>query len=231
MSSNYVVKNIKRAGQHIVADLGDAGVATVHEAYGRRGLMGPEIRPIQTDRTVAGSAVTALCAPDDNLMVHAAIEVIEPGDLLVVATTAPSRAGYFGDLLASSVLARGGVGLVIDAGVRDSSTLREMDFPVWSRAVHSQGTVKETAGSVNLPIVCSGVAVNPGDVVVADDDGVVVVSRLEAPVVLEATNARLAKEEETRSRLEGGELGLDIYGLRSKLLDLGVEWLDDADNL
>ena len=229
MAGNYVVRNIERAAQDVVDGLGHAGVATVHEAYGRRGLMAPGIRPIQTDRTVAGTAVTALCAPDDNLMIHAAIEVIQPGDILVVGTAGPSHAGYFGDLLAASMKARGGVGLVIEAGVRDTSTLRQMDFPVWSSAVHSQGTVKETAGSVNVPITCGGATVEPGDVVVADDDGVVVVPRREAAQVLDAAKARIAAEEEKRARLESGELGLDMYGLRAKLVDLGVEWVDDPD--
>jgi 4-hydroxy-4-methyl-2-oxoglutarate aldolase len=230
MSPNYVVRDFERADPDVVAGLGEAGVATVHEAYGRRGLMDPGIRPIQQDRTVAGSAVTVECAPGDNIMIHAAVEVCRPGDLMVVTTTGPSTHGMFGDLLATSLMARGVVGLVIEAGVRDTSTLREMGFPVWSRAVHSQGTVKETPGSVNMPIECAGQAVAPGDVLVADDDGVVVVARREASDVVEAARARLEKEESSRTRLETGELGLDIYGLRGKLEDLGVRWIDRTDD-
>lgn len=230
MTGHFVVRNIVRADPEVVAGLGDAGVATVHEAYGRKGLLNPGMRPIQSDVVVAGSAVTVSCAPGDNMMVHAAVEVINPGDIMVVTTTGPSTDGMFGDLLATSVMARGGVGLVIEAGVRDVSTLREMGFPVWSSAVHAQGTVKETPGDVNLPVVCAGQRVEPGDVVVADDDGVVVISRIDASETLEAARARLDKEETSRARLEAGELGLDLYGLRAKLESLGVEWVDTADD-
>lgn len=226
MTPNLVVHNIERAAPDVVAGLGLAGVATVHEAYGRKGLLGPEIRPIQVDESVSGSAVTVSCAPGDNIMIHAAVETIQAGDIMVVTTTEPSTDGMFGDLLAASVMARGGVGLVIEAGVRDTSELRAMGFPVWSLAVHSQGTVKETPGNVNLPIVCAGQRVNPGDAVVADDDGVVVVARIDASTTLVAANARLEKEEIARQRLETGELGLDFYGLRAKLENLGVEWVD-----
>lgn len=226
MTDHVVIKRIDRAPTGVVQGLAEAGVATVHEAYDRKGLLNPSMRPIQQDFAIAGSAVTVLCAPGDNMMIHAAVELIQPGDLMVVATTGPSSDGMFGDLLATSVMARGGVGLVIDAGVRDTSELRKMGFPVWSAAVHSQGTVKETPGSVNLPVMCAGQSVTPGDVVVADDDGVVVVSRDEAEVVLAQANARLEKEEALRARLEAGELTLDIHGLREKLLGLGVEWVD-----
>lgn len=228
---SYVVRNIERAAAEVVQGLGAVGVATVHEAYGRRGLLDHGIRPIQTDRIVAGSAVTVSCAPGDNLMIHAAVEVVQPGDVLVVTTTSPSTDGMFGDLLATSLMSRGCVGLVIEAGVRDVATLREMGFPVWSRAVHAQGTVKATAGSVNVPIVCAGVRIEPGDVVVADDDGVVVVARDEAADTLTAARARLDKEETSRARLASGELGLDFYGLRSKLEELGTEWVDSPDDL
>lgn len=202
-------------------------MATVHEAYGRRGLMGPAITPIQEGVSIGGSAVTVLCPAGDNMMVHAAVEVVQPGDLLVVTTTSVSTDGMFGDLLATSLMARGCVGLVIEAGVRDTSDLRTMGFPVWSKAVHAQGTVKETAGSVNVPVVCAGMNVNPGDVVIADDDGVVVVERADAGTALAASEARLEKEVSARARLEAGELGLDFYGLRDRLEGLGVEWVDD----
>jgi len=223
------VTTIERVDQRIIERLGLAGVATVHEAFGRRGLMDPGIRPIQADTSVAGSAITVLCAPGDNMMLHAAVEVAQAGDILVVTTTAPSTDGMFGDLLATSLMRRGVAGLVIETGVRDTSTLREMGFPVWSRAVHAQGTVKAVAGSVNVPIVCAGAGVDPGDVVVADDDGVVVVPRSEAEQVLALSEQRLAKEEVTRARLETGELGLDFYGLRDKLIELGVTWVDEID--
>lgn len=230
MPGHYVVKNIERAAPEVIAGLAEAGVATVHEAYGRKGLLDPGIRPIQTDRTVAGSAVTVSCAAGDNMMLHAAVEMIKPGDIMVVTTTEPSTHGMFGDLLALSVAARGCVGLVIEAGVRDTATLRQMGFPVWSRAIHSQGTVKETPGYVNQAIRCAGQHIDPGDVVIADDDGVVVVAREDAESALESSRARLAKEEATRGRLEAGELGLDFYGLRDKLLGLGVEWVDTLDD-
>jgi 4-hydroxy-4-methyl-2-oxoglutarate aldolase len=226
MTGPVVVRNIDRAATELIAGLGEAGVATVHEASGRTGLMAPTMRPIQTGTRLAGSAITALCAAGDNMMIHAAGEVIGPGDVLVVATTSPSTDGMFGELLATSLRAHGCAGLVIDAGVRDVADLRDMRFPVWSIAVHAQGTVKETAGSVNIPIVCGGAAVAPGDVVVADDDGVMVVPRDRAAEILEATSQRIATEEETRRRLETGELGLDFYGLRQRMEGLGTRWVD-----
>ena len=227
MAAPHVVKRtIERADSHLIAGLGEAGTATVHEAIGRRGYLGPELRPIQQETRVAGSAVTVLSHPGDNIMIHAAVEVCEPGDLLVVTNTAPSTHGMFGDLLASSLMARGVVGLVMDAGVRDTSDLRAMGFAVWSRHVSCEGTVKNTPGSVNMPISINGVIINPGDVVCGDDDGVVAVPRDEAGWALERSNARLETEAETRARLQAGELGLDMYGLRRKLVELGVEWIE-----
>jgi 4-hydroxy-4-methyl-2-oxoglutarate aldolase len=225
MTEGVVVRNVARVDADVVAELGSAGVATVHEA-GASGLLDPGIRPIQEGTRVAGSAVTVSCAPGDNLMIHAAIEVIEPGDILVVATTAPSTNGMFGELLATSVMARGCVGVVVDAGVRDIADLRRLGLPVWSRAVHASGTVKATPGSVNVPIVCGGATVGPGDVVVADDDGVVVVERERAAQVLQAALERLGRETEVRARLAAGELGVDFYGFREKLEAMGVRWLD-----
>lgn len=228
---NVVIRDIPRADPGIVEGLAAAGAATVHEASGRRGFVGPHIRPIQQGVRVAGSAVTVLSHPGDNMMVHAAAEVCRPGDVLVVANTAPSTHGMFGELIATSLRQRGVAGLVIDAGVRDTAELREMGFPVWSQHVSCQGTVKSTPGSVNVPVVIGGVAVRPGDVMVCDDDGVVVVARDEAGWVLERSQERMDKEGDTRARLERGELGLDMYGLRQRLLDLGVEFLDSADDL
>ena len=227
MSARHVVvRTIQRADPEVITGLGAAGTATVHEAIGRRGYLGPELRPIQQGTKVAGSAVTVLSHPGDNLMIHAAVEVCEPGDILVVTNTAPSTHGMFGDLLASSLQARGVVGLVMDAGVRDTMDLRAMGFAAWTRHVSCEGTVKSTPGSVNVAISIDGVIIHPGDVICADDDGVVAVPRAEAAWALDQSNARLAAEEISRTRLQDGELGLDMYGLRQKLVELGVEWVD-----
>ena len=228
---NVVIRNIDRAGSAAVDALGAAGTATVHEAIGRQGYLGPELKPIQQGTRVGGSAVTVLSHPGDNLMLHAAVECCKPGDVLVVALTAPSTHGAFGDLLASSLMAHGVRGLIIDAAVRDTADLREMGFPVWTRHISCQGTVKNTPGSVNVPAVLGGVVIQPGDVICADDDGVVVVPRSQAEWAVEQTNVRLAKEAAVRARLEAGELGFDFYGLRDKAVALGIEFLDSADEL
>lgn len=222
-----VVRRVRRADAAVVVGLGAAGSATVHEAQGRRGFVGADLRPIQLDVRLAGSAITVSCHPGDNLMVHAAVECCAAGDVLVVTNTAPSSHGMFGELLATSLLARGVRALVIDAGVRDTAELRAMGFAVWSRHVSCEGTVKASPGSVNVPVVLGGAVVAPGDVIVADDDGVVVVRRDEAPGVLELSLAREEKEAESRRRLGAGELGVDIYGLRPLLDSLGVEDVDD----
>ena len=224
-----IVRTIPRAAAGAIRSLGELGVATVHEAQGRTGLMRPFMRPVYPAARVSGSAVTVSCAPGDNMMIHAAIEVCAPGDVLVVTTFSESTDGMFGDLLAVSCRAHGIVGLIIDAGVRDTADLTAMEFPVWSKAVSAQGTVKATPGWVNVPVVCAGAAVQPGDVIVGDADGVVVVPRLDADAVATAAQERLAKEEKTRARLKTGELGLDFYGLRQKLTDLGVRWVDSAE--
>jgi 4-hydroxy-4-methyl-2-oxoglutarate aldolase len=222
---HVVVTDIDRADTVTVDALATMGTATVHEAIGRRGFLGADVRPIQQDVRVAGAAVTVSSHPGDNMMIHAAVEVCRPGDVLVVTTTAPSTHGMFGELLATSLLFRGVRGLVIDAGVRDTSELREMGFPVWARHVSCQGTVKATPGSVNVPVSIGGVVIEPGDVVCADDDGVVAVSRGEAEWALAQSQARLEQEAATRARLAAGELGVDFYGLRSKLSELGVEYV------
>jgi 4-hydroxy-4-methyl-2-oxoglutarate aldolase len=221
-----VVRNIKRADRETAQKLGQFGVATVHEAQGRIGLMRPYMRPVYLGARVGGVAVTVLCHPGDNLMIHAAIDVAKPGDVLVVATMSDSTDGMFGDLLAVSCRAHGIEGLVIDAGVRDTADITAMQFPVWSKAISAQGTVKATAGYVNVPIVCAGALIHPGDVVVGDQDGVVVVERDSAQEVARLAADRIAKEERNRERYRSGELSLDISGLRAKLKELGVEYID-----
>jgi 4-hydroxy-4-methyl-2-oxoglutarate aldolase len=223
---HVVVRSIERADRSTVDALAVLGTATVHEAIGRRGFAGPQLRPIQQGTRLAGIAVTVSSHPGDNLMIHAAVEVCQEGDVLVVTSTAPSTHGVFGELLASSLRARGVRALVTDAGVRDTAELREMGFAVWAQHVSCQGTVKASPGSVNVPVVLGGhVVVSPGDVVCADDDGVVVVARDEAAWALDRSRERAATEDGTRARLAAGELGVDIYGLRAKLQALGVEYV------
>ena len=224
-----VVTNIDRSAQSLAAELASLGVATVHEAQGRKGLLDAALRPIYRPVSIAGTAVTCEVAPGDNWMIHVAVEQCQKGDVLVVTPTSHCHDGYFGDLLATSLKARGVRGLIINAGVRDIATLTEMQFPVWSAAVCAQGTVKETIANVNTTIVCAGQQIIPGDLIVADDDGVVVVKREESAAVLEKAKARVANEEDKRKRFEAGELGLDIYDMRERLAEKGLRYVESED--
>jgi 4-hydroxy-4-methyl-2-oxoglutarate aldolase len=231
MKMGTVVRNIPRSSPEQLRELADAGTATVHEAMGRVGLMQPYMRPIYPGARIAGNAVTVLAHPGDNWMIHVAVELCKPGDALVVAVSAENHDGMFGDLLATSLKARGVIGLVIDAGVRDVTDLREMQFPVWSRCISAKGTIKATLGMVNTPVVCAGVSLRGGDVLVADEDGVVVVPYAEVDTTLAATRERLAREAKKRARLASGELGMDIESMRPSLAAVGLKYYDSIDEI
>jgi 4-hydroxy-4-methyl-2-oxoglutarate aldolase len=225
------VRQVRRAPADAVKELARYGVATIHEAMGRTGLLAPYMRPVYPGARVCGTAVTALGHPGDNWMLHVAAEMLQPGDVVIFAVSSPDDHGFFGELLATSFRARGGLGLIIDAGVRDISELQVMNFPVWSKAVHARGTIKSKVGSVNVPVTCAGALVHPGDVIVGDDDGVVVVPAAKAAEVAQASRVREDKEAATRARLKVGELGLDIYDMRDKLKAAGLVYYDTPDDV
>jgi 4-hydroxy-4-methyl-2-oxoglutarate aldolase len=229
--SGIAVRNVRRANAQAVAQLSKFGVATIHEAMGRTGLLDPGMRPIYRGARVCGTAVTVLGHPGDNWMLHVAAELLQQGDVVVMGFASETGDGMFGELLATSFRARGGLGLIIDAGVRDTAELADMKFPVWSRVVNAKGTIKATVGSVNVPVVCAGNLVNPGDVIVGDDDGVVVVPAAKAQEIADASRAREDKEAATRAKLKAGELGLDIYGMRDKLKAAGLAYYDNLEDV